>query len=83
VTVLALMGGVQITVPPCLAVEASGFAIMGGFAHTNPPAQPSPDTALLRINGFALMGGVDIDVRLPGETARQAKQRLRQERRGR
>lgn len=83
ITVFAVMGGVEITVPPHLAVEAGGFAIMGGFEHTTPPASPSPDAPLLRINGFALMGGVEIDVRLPGESKKQAKQRLRQERRGR
>ena len=83
VTVFAIMGGVEITVPPDLAVDASGFAIMGGFAHTSPPANPSPDAPRLRITGFALMGAVEIDVRLPGESKKQAKQRLRQERRGR
>lgn len=83
VMVLAIMGGVDITVPPDLAVDASGLAIMGGFAHTSPAVSPSPDMPLLRITGFALMGAVEIDVRLPGESKKQAKQRVRQERRGR
>jgi hypothetical protein len=83
VTVFAVMGGAEIIVPPDLAVEASGIAIMGGFGHLSPPATPRPDAPLLKINGFALMGGVDITVRLPGETARDAKRRVRQERRGR
>lgn len=83
VFVLALMGGAVITVPPDLAVDASGFAIMGGFAHTTPSVTPSPDAPLLRIQGMAFMGGVEIKVRLRGETEKQAKQRLRQERRGR
>lgn len=82
INVLAVMGGVDIVVPPDLAVEAAGIAIMGGFAHRNPPATPHPDAPLLKINGFALMGGVDISVRRPGESAKDARQRERRERRG-
>jgi hypothetical protein len=78
VFVLALMGGADIIVPPGLAVDVSGFAIMGGFSHVTPPTRPHPDAPLLKITGFALMGGVDIDERLPGESARDAKRRRRE-----
>ena len=57
------------------------IAIMGGFAHAAPPAGMSPDAAVLRITGLCLMGGVDIVVRLPGETAKDARQRQRDARR--
>jgi hypothetical protein len=81
VTVRAIMGGVDIIVPPNVAVEADGFAIMGGFEEMHrAPAAPDPDRPLLRISGFALMGGVDIDTRLPGETWWQARKRVRKER---
>src|SRR5690554_3838079 len=35
VYIFALMGGVEIIVPPDLSVDASGIAIMGGFEHTS------------------------------------------------
>ena len=63
--VKAVFGGVQIIVPPGLAVEVHGTAIMGGFQNVNrAPAHPDPDAPLLRIHGLALMGGVDITMRL-------------------
>ncbi|HXJ19085.1 MAG TPA: LiaF domain-containing protein [Polyangia bacterium] len=77
--VKAVFGGVQILVPPGLAVEVSGSAIMGGFSHVNrSPPTPDPDAPLLRVRGLAVMGGVDISMRLPGESEGQAARRLRQ-----
>ena len=32
---------------------------MGGFSVTGADADPGPDAPLLRINGVAIMGGVD------------------------
>ncbi len=82
--VLAVMGGVGILVPPGVHVETSGFAVMGGFADdAEPIAPPDEGSPVLRISGFALMGGVDVRVRLPGETDHQARQRKRGERRAR
>jgi hypothetical protein len=78
--VKAVFGGVQIIVPPGLAVEVSGTAIMGGFQNVNrAPAHPDPDAPLLRIRGVAIMGGVDITMRLPGESEHQAHRRQRLE----
>jgi hypothetical protein len=79
-TVKAVFGGVQIIVPPGLAVEVQGTAIMGGFQNVNrAPAHPDPEAPLLRIRGLALMGGVEITMRLPGESDRQADRRRRLE----
>lgn len=79
VFVFACMGGCEIIVPPTLSVESHGFALMGGFGQfaDNPPA--APGASILRINGFAIMGGVEIYVRLPGESARDAKRRRKEE----
>jgi hypothetical protein len=80
--VKAIFGGVQILVPPGLAVEVQGTAIMGGFQNVNrSPPTPDPDAPLLRVRGLALMGGVDISMRLPGESERQAHRRQRLEQR--
>ena len=81
VTIFATMGGVKIIVPSGLRVESDGFALMGGFDHSGgSPASSDPSAPMLRISGLAIMGGVDIKVRLPGESARDAKRRLREAR---
>lgn len=78
VVITAVMGGVSITVPPQLAVEMDGMAIMGGFAHSErAPAQHDPDRPVLRVRGVAVMGGVDIKTRLVGESALEARLRRR------
>jgi hypothetical protein len=77
----AVMGGFEIVIPPWLAVECDASAIMGGFAELERGhGVPDPGRALLRITGFALLGGVSIETRLPGESARQAQKRIRKER---
>ena len=82
VRIATLMGGVEIIVPPSLAVESSGAAIMGGFEHVDrAPAAAEPGATLLRITGMAMMGGVSIEMRLPGESKRQARRRRKRERR--
>lgn len=76
--VTALMGGVHIIVPPNLAIEAHGHAVMGGFeAVDRAPAAPEPTLPLVRIHGLALMGGVSVETRLPGESERDARKRRR------
>jgi cell wall-active antibiotic response 4TMS protein YvqF/uncharacterized protein DUF1707 len=80
----AIMSSVEILVPPGLAVETEGMAIMGTFEHVDrAPAHPDPDAPLLRVRGLALMGSVEIKMRMPGETERDAHRRLKQERRER
>jgi hypothetical protein len=74
--VTAIMGGAQIIVPPTLAVEVSGTAIMGGFAHVErTPVRRDPEQPVLRVRGIALMGGVAVETRLPGETELEAHRR--------
>jgi hypothetical protein len=81
VSIFAVMGGVQIIVPPGLAVEMDGAALMGGFEHMErSPVQPDPDQPILRVTGFAIMGGVSVETRLPGETEGDAKRRRKKER---
>jgi hypothetical protein len=56
---LAFMGGIEIKVPEDWAVECRGVPFMGGFEDTTRP--PAQDTGKrLVINGFAMMGGVEV-----------------------
>lgn len=82
VYVFACMGGVEIIVPPEMAVEVDGMAIMGAFENESDTVlNRSPDQPLLRVKGVVVLGGAEIAVRLPGESARDAKKRKRLERR--
>ncbi|MER5742539.1 DUF1707 domain-containing protein [Streptomyces sp. NPDC002225] len=59
---IAIMGGMQVTVPPELNVEVRGIGIMGGFGErAKDEGVPSPDAPRVRITGFALMGGVGVE----------------------
>lgn len=82
VTLVVFMGGVEIIVPPGVRVESNGFALMGGFDQLSAETA-GPDAPLVKINGFVCMGGADVKVRLPGESARDARRRIRRERRRR
>lgn len=84
VQVFTLWGGVEIVVPPGLNVESHGIALLGGFEYmADQSVAPDPNGPTLRITGLAVMGGVEVSVRLPGESARDARRRRRQERRER
>ena len=84
VDIFALMGGAEIIVPPGLVVDSDGVAILGGWAHgPGRDAGGDPDAPVLRLTGLILMGGVEIQVRQPGESARDAKRRIRSERKNR
>lgn len=65
--VFALMGGVEIIVPPDVRLETDGFAIMGGFEdQLKEPASRDSDVPLIRVHGLAIMGGVEARVQEPG-----------------
>ena len=81
ITLIAVMGGAEIIVPPGLHVDCDAIAIMGGVDHPAESGVRDPSAPVLKINGFLMMGGVEITVRNPGESARDAKKRRREERR--
>ena len=81
VTVFAFMGGTDIIVPPGLNVDSDGIAILGGWEHgPGRDADTDPEAPTLRITGVTVLGGLDIKVRLPGESARDTRRRLKAER---
>jgi Domain of unknown function (DUF1707)/Cell wall-active antibiotics response 4TMS YvqF len=63
IEVLAVMGGVVVTVPPTVRLECDGFAFMGGFEdQLNQPASGDPNAPVVRLTGLAFMGGVEARV---------------------
>lgn len=68
IDVTAVMGGVEILVPRGVRVEVIGAAFMGGFEADAGDATALDDAQpLLRVTGFALMGGVEVKVKKPGK----------------
>lgn len=81
-SVYCMMGGVEVIVPPHINVEVAGSAIMGGFdqAHPGSDAMSIEPVATLRITGVAFCGGVGVETRRVGESSRQARKRIKNER---
>ena len=77
VHVVAVMGGIEVVVPPGVRVEWAGVALMGGVSTPERMEPDTPDGPVVRISGLVLMGGVEVAERLRGETKRQAKKRLK------
>ena len=74
----AFWGGVQIVAPPDVRVECNGVGIMGGFdSRDDATITDDPNAPVLRITGLAIMGGVEVRVRYPGESRRDARRRVR------
>ncbi|MCG8592051.1 MAG: cell wall-active antibiotics response protein [Proteobacteria bacterium] len=64
---LAIMGGIQIRVPPDVNLRVSGLGILGGFDQTAHRANDDPGTPTLHVRGLALFGGVSVRVVERGE----------------
>ncbi|WP_432140850.1 DUF1707 SHOCT-like domain-containing protein [Streptomyces sp. bgisy084] len=73
----ALMGGVQIVVPPGVDIDVRGLGIMGGFDAREDGAPAEPGAPRVIVRGLALMGGVSVERKLP----RAERRRLKEERR--
>jgi len=56
---VAFLGGIEIIVPDDITVKVQGFGMMGGFDHHGSGEGP-PGAPVVTINGFALMGGVEV-----------------------
>ena len=59
ITAVAIMGGIDITVPDDITVIVSGIGFMGAFEDTA-HVQGPPGAPIVRINGIALMAGVEV-----------------------
>lgn len=65
VGIFCLMGGVEITVPEGVNIDAQGFGFMGGFENgTHYNGDESAPTIIIR--GVAIMGGIEINYKKGG-----------------
>ncbi|MFF7281977.1 DUF1707 domain-containing protein [Streptomyces griseorubiginosus] len=74
---VAIMGGVQVIVPPGVEVVVRGIGIMGGFDHREEGVPGEPGAPRVIVTGFAFWGGVGVERKL----RKADRQRLREERR--
>ncbi|MEU3858528.1 DUF1707 domain-containing protein [Streptomyces sp. NPDC028722] len=74
---VAVMGGLQIVVPPEVEVVVRGIGVMGAFEHPADGGPPAPDAPRVVVGGFAFWGGVGVERKL----SRAERQLLRERRR--
>ncbi|MFG2805247.1 DUF1707 SHOCT-like domain-containing protein [Streptomyces massasporeus] len=77
INAVAIMGGVDVIVPPGVEVVVRGIGIMGGFDHREEGVPGEPGAPRVIVTGFALWGGVGVQRKL----TRAEKLRIREERR--
>lgn len=77
ITCWAVMGGVNIVVPPGVEVDVRGLGIMGGFDAGEDGVPGDPGAPRVIVKGLALMGGVGVERKL----LRAERRRLKEERR--
>src|SRR5688500_5327824 len=63
ITVFALMGGVDVVVPPGIDVELSGFALMGGNDSQVPHQDLPPGARRVHVRAISIMGGSTIKMK--------------------
>ncbi|QIY62868.2 DUF1707 domain-containing protein [Streptomyces sp. RPA4-2] len=74
---VAVMGGVNVVVPPGVEVVVRGIGIMGGFDHREEGRPGDPGAPRVIVTGFAFWGGVGVERKV----TRAERLRLREERR--
>ncbi|MFM9366938.1 DUF1707 domain-containing protein [Streptomyces sp. Da 82-17] len=77
VNAVAIMGGVDVIVPPGVDVVVRGWGIMGGFEERLGDDLPEPGAPRVIVTGFAFWGGVGVKRKV----TRAEKRRLKEEQR--
>jgi hypothetical protein len=76
---VAIMGGVDVTVPPGVEVVVRGVGIMGGFDHREDGAPAEPGAPRVIVTGVAFWGGVGVRRKVTEAERRRLKEQRRQE----
>ena len=63
ITVVAVMGGVEIVVPEGVDVDVGGFAFMGGREFRPSRTAPPPSAPSVRIKAYAFLAGIEVKTR--------------------
>ncbi|MFF8971544.1 DUF1707 domain-containing protein [Streptomyces sp. NPDC014995] len=70
---VAIMGGVQIVVPPGVEVVVRGIGVMGGFDQRETGVPGEPGAPRVVVTGFAFWGGVGIERKRTRAARREEK----------
>ncbi|MEV5004140.1 DUF1707 domain-containing protein [Streptomyces sp. NPDC056159] len=76
---VAIMGGVDVIVPPGVEVVVRGIGIMGGFDHREDGAHSEPGAPRVIVTGVAFWGGVGVRRKPTEAERRRLKEQRRQE----
>ncbi|MFF9122996.1 DUF1707 domain-containing protein [Streptomyces sp. NPDC014889] len=76
---VAIMGGVDVIVPPGVEVVVRGIGIMGGFDHREEGVRGEPGAPRVIVTGVAFWGGVGIRRKQTEAERRRLKEQRRQE----
>lgn len=79
INAIAVMGGIEVIVPRGVDVEMGGFAFMGGRECTVDESSLVEGAPLVRVNGYALMGGIEVRNETETEAQKRAKAEGREE----
>ncbi|MFJ2261831.1 DUF1707 domain-containing protein [Streptomyces sp. NPDC087844] len=75
VNCFAVMGGLNVVVPPGVEVVVRGVGIMGGFDHGQEGVPREPGAPRVVVTGFAFWGGVGVERKISkGERLRLRKE---------
>lgn len=77
---IAVMGGMEVIVPPGVEVVVRGIGIMGGFEHLDRDEPGDPGAPRVIISGFAFWGGVGVERKLTRAERQRLKELRRQDR---
>ncbi|MCX4762448.1 DUF1707 domain-containing protein [Streptomyces sp. NBC_01275] len=76
---IAIMGGMQIVVPPGVEVVVRGIGVMGGFDHSESGVPADPGGPRVIVTGFAFWGGVGVERKQTREARRRQKDQEKQQ----
>ncbi|MEV5877866.1 DUF1707 domain-containing protein [Streptomyces sp. NPDC052101] len=76
---VAIMGGMQVIVPPGVEVVVRGIGIMGGFEHPRDDEPAEPGAPRVIIGGLAFWGGVGVERKVTRAEQKRLKEQRRQE----
>lgn len=76
---VAVMGGMNVVVPPGVEVVVRGIGIMGGFDHREEGQPGEPGAPRVIVTGFAFWGGVGVERKLTRAERLRIKEERRQE----
>jgi hypothetical protein len=65
ITVIAVLGGVEVIAPAGVSIQLSGFSLLGGKSDERAGGPPLPASPLVHVRSVTILGGVKVKDRPP------------------